>query len=89
MHCYPDQVTNIVATAAAIAAVASQPITHNQRGSTKPPMMSRRLAMNIITIISGTATTPLITAVQNRALIGLISTKLIPSPTSVPATIVA
>ncbi len=44
--------------------------------------------MSIMTIISGTATTPLMTAVQNSALIGSIWMKLIPTPISVPKTIV-
>ena len=44
--------------------------------------------MIIITTISGTATTPLITAAQNSALIGSRWTKLIATPISVPIAIV-
>ena len=51
--------------------------------------MSGRIVISIIKTISGTATTPLITALQNNAFIGSISTKLIATPISVPAMIVA
>ena len=36
--------------------------------------------ISIITIMTGTATTPLITAVQYRALMGLIGLRVIPTP---------
>jgi hypothetical protein len=42
-----------------------------------------------MTVITGAATTPLMTALQNSALIGAIDEKLIPVPTSVATTIVA
>ena len=44
---------------------------------------------SIITAMTGTATTPLITAAQNSALIGLIGVKFISAPIAVAAMIVA
>ena len=66
----------MIATATAIAPVHSQPIAHSARGSTKRPITSWRIAMSMIITISGTATTPLITADQNSALIGSRPMKL-------------
>ena len=45
-------------------------------GSTNSPMMSRRCVISIIIAITGTATTPLITALQNSALIGSIGDEI-------------
>ena len=50
-------------------------------------MIFASLAMNIIITITGTATTPLITAVQNSALIGSMGVKFKASPSSVAAAI--
>ena len=47
------------------------------------------LPINIITTITGTATTPLITALQNNALIGLIGAKLSAAPPRTAIAIVA
>ena len=55
----------------------SQPRTGNR------PLMSCLAAISIMTAISGTAITPLSTAVQYSALIGLIPVKLIVIPTRV------
>ena len=60
----------------------SQPRTGNR------PLMSCREAISIMTAISGTAITPLSTAVQSRALIGLIPVTLIVIPTRVASTTV-
>ena len=77
----------MIATATAITPVHNHPITHSVLGSTKRPMTSGRMAMIIITNINGTATTPLITAHQNNALIGSRPTKLKPMPINVAAAI--
>ena len=68
-------------TTAAINAVASQPKNFNTPRTTNGPIMSRRAESSIITTIIGTATTPLITALQNSALIGSIGVKLMTTPT--------
>src|SRR5882757_8857341 len=80
---YPPQVANIITTATAITAVDSQPTTCKGRGNVNWPMTFGCIVMIIMTTISGTATTPLITAVQNSALIGSMPTKLMLTPTSV------
>ena len=56
------------------------------RGKVKRPITFGCIVMIIITTISGTATTPLITALQNSALIGSILMKLITIPMTVPPT---
>ena len=77
----------MIATATAITPVHSQPIACNGLGSTNRPITLGCMAMIIITAINGTATTPLITAHQNSALIGAMPTKLKPMPISVAAPI--
>ena len=57
-------------------AVASQPITRNRLPMTKWPMICGCAPSSIMTTMIGTAITPLITALQNSALIGLIGEKL-------------
>jgi hypothetical protein len=52
-------------------------------------MMLLFVVISIMTVITGAATTPLMTALQNSALIGAIYEKLIPAPISVATTIVA
>jgi hypothetical protein len=47
----------------------AQPTALIVRGTTALPMMSRRAVISIITAITGTATTPLTTGLQYRALI--------------------
>ena len=69
-------VANMSATATLIAPVHSQPTAHNAGGSTKAPITSRRIAMSMMIAISGAATTPLMTADQNSALIGSRPTKI-------------
>jgi hypothetical protein len=61
----------MIATAIASAPVHNHPIAQRARGSTKRPIMSSwRIAMSKMITISGTATTPLITADQNSAFLG-------------------
>lgn len=79
----------MIPTATAIAAVHNHPIAHNARGSTNRPITSRRVAISMMITISGTATTPLITADQNSALIGSRPTKLMRMPIKVETAIVA
>ena len=74
-------------TAAVIAPVESQPIAHSGRGRMKGPITRRCMAISMITTINGTATTPLMTADQNNALIGSRWTKLIRTPINVAAAI--
>ena len=74
----PHQLANMIATTTAIVAVDNHPIAHSARGSTKSPITSSRIAMSMMITINGTATTPLITADQNNALIGSRPTKLMP-----------
>ena len=78
----------MIATTTAIVAVDNHPIAHSARGSTKSPITSSRIAMSIMITINGTATTPLMTADQNSALIGSRPTKLIPTPMRVEIAIV-
>jgi hypothetical protein len=75
-------------TATLIAPVHSHPMAHNTGGSTKAPITSRRIAMSMMIAISGAATTPLMTADQNSALIGSSPTKLMTTPIRVDMAIV-
>lgn len=61
---YLPHVTNISTAAAAIVAVASQPKIFSGRGIVKLPMTRVCEPISIITTINGTATTPLMTALQ-------------------------
>ena len=74
--------------AAAITAVASQPIVFSQGPSVNWPITRWREAKSMIRIMIGTAVTPLITALQNNALIGSSAVKLRIAPTNVAAAIV-
>ena len=76
------------ATATAIVPVHSHPMAHSAGGSTKAPITSRRIAISMMIAISGTATTPLMTADQNSALIGSSPTKLMTTPIRVETAIV-
>lgn len=69
--------------------VAAQPTTFKPRGRVKRPMILGRLASNIIRAMTGTATTPLITALQKSALIGSIGLKFKATPTTVARAMVA
>src|SRR5438874_287020 len=65
-HCLPT-IANIARTASAMTRVAAQPITLSTGGKVNSPMIAPLVVINIIIAITGTATTPLITAVQNNA----------------------
>src|SRR5664280_1244264 len=80
---------NITAEAAAITAVAIQPTYFKYPCISKRPMMLLFAVISIMTVITGAATTPLMTALQNSALIGSSDEKLIPVPTRVAIMIVA
>ena len=75
------QVITIPTTHAAIVAVAVQPSPRSQPLMTNFPMTLRCAVIIIITLITGTATMPLITALQYRALMGSsgVSVMIIPS----------
>jgi len=64
-------------------AVASQPRIVSRRVMTNSPMISGRTAISIITIMIGTEITPLITALQKRALIGSMGVKFSATPRTV------
>ena len=69
--------------------VATHPKTRSQPVTTKGPMTSRLIASRIITAMIGTAMTPLITALQNNALIGSTGVKFSPTPSDVAMTRIA
>ena len=86
------QVRNMPATAAVMTAVESQPIIRSVRETrVNWPMTFLFWHISIITTMIGTAATPLITAAQNNALIGVrwvtrcTAGKFIASPTRVAA----
>jgi hypothetical protein len=60
----------MIATAIAMTAVHNHPIALSPRDSVNCPITFGAIAMIMITTTSGTATTPLITAVQNSAFTG-------------------
>src|ERR1043165_1160564 len=84
-----SDVTAIPIAAAAITPVASQPTARRTPVTTNLRMILGFEVMSIIITITGTATTPLITALQNNALIGSMGERLIATPASVAVTIVA
>ena len=65
-----------------MTAVASQPTIFRPGCSLKSPMIVVLLASSIIMPMTGTATTPLMTALQNKAFIGLIGEYWIARPAS-------
>src|SRR5665647_3427915 len=65
----PHRVKNMAQTAAAIISVANQPSTFSPVEITNCPIISERTAINIITTMIGTEMTPLMTALQYKALI--------------------
>ena len=85
----PYAVTNIATTAAAIVHVASQPSILRRRVTTNDPMTTGSSAISIITIMIGTAITPLMTALQNNALIGSIGVKSSATPATVASAMIA
>ena len=58
--------------AAAIRTTAAHPIVDETQPMVKRPITFRLEASNRITAISGTASTPFMTALQNNAFIGVI-----------------
>jgi hypothetical protein len=63
---------NILTAAAAMTAVAIQPRTSIGMGAVNAPITDLLETSKTIIAINGTATIPLITALQNSALIGLM-----------------
>ena len=74
--------------AAPITVVANQPTVLRTGGSVNPPITAGLQARRIIMTMTGTATTPLITALQNSALIGSRATTFRTAPAAVRAAIV-
>ena len=68
--------------AAPMTAVATQPRMIKGRLAVKSPITDFFDTRMMMTTISGTATTPLITALQNSAFIGLIGEYWMPSAAS-------
>ena len=66
----------MTAEATAISAVAAQPMRLCPRLRVKRPMTLCLCASSMMTTMTGTATTPLTTALQNSAVIGSIEEKL-------------
>jgi hypothetical protein len=64
-------VANMPTAATAIAAVASQPRASSNGCSANWPMTWFREAISMIMTMIGTAATPLMTALQNKALMGI------------------
>ena len=78
----------ITMAAAAITPVASHPTFLKTPLMANFPIIFLFELMNIIIAITGTATSPLITALQNNALIGSRGEKVMAMPLSVATTIV-
>src|SRR5258708_13027107 len=79
-----QDVMTIATTATSITNTDSQPRTLRLRLITKGPITSGRTAISIITAIIGTEMTPLMTALQNKALIVSIGLNPTPPPPPVP-----
>ncbi len=77
---YHRIVANIPTAASAITPVATHPKHFNTGRSVNSPITSVREARTIIIAITGTATTPFTTALQNNALIGSIGEKFSSAP---------
>src|SRR5439155_19538139 len=78
----PASESTIQTTAAmAIAAAVNQPIAFGSGPFVRPPITLRSLAISMIRTSNGGARKPLITAVQNRASMGLMPRKLTSTPT--------
>ena len=75
--------------AAAMTAVASQPKNFSTGGATNSSMMLGFETTIINPTRIGTAATPLITALQNSAFIGLIGDQSIATPSSMPSAMTA
>ena len=74
--------------ARAMVTVANHPKIRKRPFTLKAPMTFSFVAMRIVITMMGTATTPLITALQKSALTGSSGVKFIIPPTSVAAAIV-
>ncbi len=77
------QVANMPTAAAAITAVASHPNIWRSGPKANAPMTVYREAISMIMPMMGTAATPLMTALQNKALMGSSGVKLRIAPTKV------
>ena len=82
-------VASMPTAASAMTPVATHPTITRPRVRVKRPMIFGRVASSIIIAITGTATTPLMTALQNSALIGSIGVKLRAAPMTVAMAMVA
>src|SRR5262245_36120705 len=74
---------------AAMLAVAAQPIARSGPLTMNRPITLRSLVITIITAITGAATTPLITALQKRALMVVMGENFIAVPSMVATAMVA
>ena len=81
-------VANRPMAAEAMAAVDSQPTIFSGVGKVNFPMIAALPVRCIMITMTGTATTPLITALQNKALIGSRAVKFKATPIAVAAAIV-
>ena len=73
----------MAATASAMTAVAAQPSALIHPVTTNSPMTLGAATSHIMIAMTGTATTPLITALQYKARIGSIGVKFMIMPTIV------
>src|SRR5882724_5044005 len=83
------EVTMRLAAATAMTAVASHPTARLGPVMTNLRMMAAFEAISIIITITGAATRPLMTALQNSALIGSSGDRLMATPARVAITTVA
>src|SRR3954466_2252749 len=77
------QLTSIPPTQSAMARVDSQPRDRSQPRIVNWPMMLERAVMSIITVMTGIATTPLITALQYNAFTGSREVNVMPMQVTV------
>lgn len=77
--------TSIAATVTPIRAVAPQPAIVSRRFARKRPITCSWVAISIIMIMTGTATMPLMTALQISMRIGSSDVKVKPKPIAVAA----
>src|SRR5436853_384248 len=77
-----NQPIAIPQTQAAMAAVDAHPNQRSQPPIVNLPMTLRCAVISIITAITGTATTPLITALQYKALMGSSGVRVITMPSA-------
>src|SRR3982074_3406154 len=84
-----NEVTTSATAAAAMTSVAIQPTARSGPLMPNFPMTFESPLRSIMTIMTGTATSPLITALQYSALIGLTGEKLSAAPNIVAMAMVA